>query len=393
MENNVLPFPQEHSCVPFDTFVIKVSSRCNLNCSYCYMYNLEDRTWRGQPGIMKPAVREALGLKIKSHAMRHHKKHVHMILHGGEPLLMGIERMREWIQHMRATLQPEVTPWFSIQSNGVLVNDDWIDMFVEQRVGIGISVDGPRRFHDNHRLTHKGEGSYDQVIAAFDTFKQHPRGHEVFGNVMAVINTHIPPRQLFDFWMEIDVPGFDITLPHANHTHRPPVGAMSYGEWMVEFFDLWFDANEARLKVRYFENILRMLFGYPISTDNIGGKPVGVVVVETDGSIEPTDAFKSCDNGLTKLDLNVIHNEFDDLYGIDMVRTLQNGASTLCDTCQRCELRDICGGGYMPHRYRQGEGFNNVSVYCEDISRLVRHIRTRVLASLPHDIKEALHYG
>jgi uncharacterized protein len=135
---------------------------------------------------------------------------------------------------------------------------------------------------------------------------------------MGVVNPDIPARELFDFWNFLDVSGFDLSLPHANHTHPPPHNPTKYGKWMIEFFDLWFDQNRPDRHVRYFENILRMLFGYPLSTDNIGGKPVGVVVVETDGSIEPTDAFKCCDDGITKLGLNVLQDNFDALYAFPM---------------------------------------------------------------------------
>ena len=164
---------------------------------------------------------------------------------------------------------------------------------------------------------------------------------------------------------------------------------MSYDDWLVSFFDLWFDQNRADRHVRYFENILRMLFQYPVSTDNIGGKPVGVVVVETDGGIEPTDAFKCCEDGITKLGANVTSNEFDDLYAIPMVRTLQHGTAMLCETCQACELRDVCGGGYMPHRYSTSRKFDNPSVYCGDLDRLIRHIRSRTIRSLPPPLQTA----
>ena len=100
---------------------------------------------------------------------------------------------------------------------------------------------------------------------------------------------------------------------------------MSYGEWLIEFFDLWFRQNREDRRVRYFDNMFRMFFGCPLSTDNIGGKPVGVVVVETDGSIEPTDAFKCCAEGITKLGLNIASDDFDDLYGLPLVATLQHG--------------------------------------------------------------------
>jgi uncharacterized protein len=382
--------PSVDTPIPFTTYVVKVVSRCNLNCSYCYMYNLADRTYRDQPAVMSDEVTIAMTRRIAAHAAQHDVPWVHIILHGGEPLLMGKRRLQTWIELVRAELGVQPEPFFSIQSNGVLIDDEWIDVLVDLRVSIGISTDGPKSFHNAFRVDHKGRGSFDDVVAGIRKLQAHPRGPEIFSVVMGVVNPDIPPRQLFDYWQFLDVPGFDLSLPHANYLHPPRQGRLSYGDWMIEFFDLWFDQNRPDRHIRYFDNMLRMLFGYPLSTDNIGGKPVGVVVVETDGSIEPTDAFKCCEDGITKLGANVRYNDFDDLYHFSMVQTLQHGAPMLCATCQACPILNVCGGGYMPHRYSRERGFDNPSVYCADLMKLILHIRQRVLAVLPSDIIRAL---
>ena len=327
-------------------------------------------------------VAQALGRKISNHALRHATRFIHIILHGGEPLLMGKKRFSNWMKVIRENIDPSVQVFFSMQSNGVLIDDEWIDLLVEERVGIGISVDGPRAWHDLYRKDHLGKGSFNKVVASIRKLQNHRRGSEIFSNVMAVVNTNISPRDLFNFWQFLGVKGFDLTLPHANHTHPPPQGEMSYGDWMIEFFDLWFDANQDDRHIRYFDNMLRMLFGYPVSTDNIGGRPVGVVVVETDGGIEPTDAFKCCEEGITKLGRNVKTDEFDDLYTYEMVNVLQHGIPELCGTCQSCLVRDVCGGGYMPHRYKRANGFDNPSIYCDDLFKLITHIKQRVVEEL-----------
>ena len=376
------PTPLPGPMVPLRTYVVKVVSRCNLNCDYCYMYNLQDRTYRDQPPSMTPVVRDALIRRIRTHARRHQVSHVHMILHGGEPLLFRQDRLAAWVRAVRDGLRPEVEPVFSMQSNGVLLDDAWIDLLADLEVRIGISVDGPRQAHDKHRVNRQGEGSFDDVIAAIRRLQRHPRGREIFSTVMAVVNTELDPDELFEFWQFLDVPGFDLSLPHANFLHRPPQGTWSYGDWMVHFFDRWWEQNRSDRHVRYFENMVRMYAGFPVSTDNIGGKPVDVVVIETNGSIEPTDAFKSCFNGATKLGVNVLTHELDDIAASPMISVFQQGSKALCDQCQACHLRDVCGGGYMPHRYDPTNGFQNPSVYCPDLMQLLDHMAVRIDAAL-----------
>jgi uncharacterized protein len=349
------------------------------------MYNLQDSTYRDQPRVMSEAVRVALTDRICRHARRHNLQRVHVILHGGEPLLMGKRHLRDWVENVRAGLSSVVEPAFSMQSNAVLVDAEWIDLLADLEVRIGISIDGPRAFHDRYRVDRHGRGSFDRVIEAIRLLQEHPRGASVFSTVMAVVNPDLDPVELFEFWQYLDTPGFDLSLPHANHAHPPPKGRWPYGAWMIRFFDLWWDQNRSDRHVRYFENMLRMFFGYPFSTDNIGGKAVDVIVVETDGSVEATDAFKSCFEGATKLGLNVLHDDLDSLAGSEFVRALQLGSEALCDQCQACALRNICGGGYMPHRFAVQNGFDNPSVYCADLTELLVHMRGRIDSALKAD--------
>jgi uncharacterized protein len=123
--------------VPFSTFVVKVASRCNLNCSYCYMYNLADQTYRGQPAVMSRAVTAMMARRIATHASRHCLPWVHVILHGGEPLLMGRRRLASWVAQVRENLEGHTVPYFSIQSNGTLIDADWIDLLADISVTIG----------------------------------------------------------------------------------------------------------------------------------------------------------------------------------------------------------------------------------------------------------------
>ena len=114
--------PASTTLVPFNTFVVKVASHCNLNCSYCHMYNLADYTYRDQPATMSPAVTEAMARRIADHAFRHSVPWAHVILHGGEPLLIRKRRLRSWVGQVREQTRGRVAVGFSMQSNGALID-------------------------------------------------------------------------------------------------------------------------------------------------------------------------------------------------------------------------------------------------------------------------------
>jgi len=347
------------------------------------MYNSADQTYRNQPPVMTEEVIKVTGAKIIAHAKRHQLPQVLIVLHGGEPLLLNKEHFKNLVQCLRNILNAEgIAVDFGIQSNGTLLDNEWVEVLADQKVKIGISIDGPKDYHDRFRIDRKGYGSFDRVMAGVRLLQNHPRGAEIFSGTLTVLNTNILPEELFEFWQFLDVKEIDILLPDANHANQPPKGKIGYGEWMIRFFDLWFDQNREDKSVRFFDSIIKLLFGYSFIPDYIGGKPAGVCVIETDGSIEPLDALKTCKEGLTKLNLNVLNNEIDDLYEFELVTIHQNGVKMLCQTCQECEIRDVCGGGYLPHRYSQENDFNNPSIYCEDLQQLIRHIRTKILNSL-----------
>ncbi|TCA97408.1 radical SAM protein [Rhizobium leguminosarum bv. viciae] len=379
------------AAIPFSTFVVKVASRCNLNCSYCYMYNLRDKTYLGQPAVMSTLVREAMCDRIIDHAREHNLLDVHIILHGGEPLLIGKKNLKNWVESVRSRFDAEkTTPHFSVQSNGVLIDDEWIELLFELNVRIGLSIDGPKSYHDAVRIDHSGRGSYDDVVAAIKRLRTHPLGKEIFSNVMAVVNPEIDPVEMYSFWDIIDVRGFDINLPHANHVYPPPYPISKYGDWMINFFDCWYFDNNPDRHVRFFENFMRMLFRYPFSTDNIGGRPVNILVVETDGSLEPTDAFKCSFDGVTKLGADVFKNSLSSVSSHPLIKQYQEGAGALCEVCSNCQAKEVCGGGYMPHRYGNDETFLHPSVYCDALLPLSRHIRRRILESMPDQMARRL---
>jgi uncharacterized protein len=380
---------------PFSTYVIKVVSRCNLNCSYCYMYNLQDKTYRNQPLKMSLEVAQWMAKRIRSHGERHGHKRAHMILHGGEPLLAGMDYLHEWLEIVRKELGPTIRQHFSMQSNGILITDEWIDFLAEHKVGIGISYDGPKHVHDRFRVHHDGRGSHDELMAAFERLKKHPRGKEIFGAVLSVPDVDLDPQEQWSDFKSLGIYGYDLSLPHGNHLHPVRQGKWTYRDWLVTLFDLWFDDPDRR-GFRFFENIVRGIFGYPYSTDNIGGKPVGVLVIETNGDYEGTDALKCTEEGMTKMGRNVLYDEIDTLYENPLVARMQNANVPLCETCKACPASEVCGGGYLAHRYHSKNegilkaGFDNPSVYCDALYGLVEHAYQRVVGTLPSDWVERL---
>jgi uncharacterized protein len=124
-----------------------------------------------------------------------------------------------------------------------------------------------------------------------------------------------------------------------------------------------------------FTEIINMLLGRPSRTETLGLSPVGVAVIETDGSIEQTDNLKSAYQGATGTGLHVRSDSFDRALTLPGVIARQIGERALCDICTECPIYRVCGAGLYAHRYRAENGFDNPSVYCADLQRLIYHVR------------------
>ena len=102
------------------------------------------------------------------------------------------------------------------------------------------------------------------------------------------------------------------------------------------------------------------------------------LIVDTDGSIQALDALKVCDEGVAESGLNVATDGFDDLArGLPLVNKVIHEGIPLCPKCRSCEESAVCGGGYLPHRYSKENGFDNPSAWCEDILKLIAHLRAK----------------
>jgi uncharacterized protein len=373
----------------FTNFVVKVHELCNINCSYCYMYNLRDQSFRGRPKKMSRATRGAFFGRLARHVERFELADIVVFLHGGEPLLCGKAYIEDWINALRRAMPSTCNVIVIAQTNGMLLDDDWIELLHRHRVRIGISLDGPRAFHDRFRLTKRGSGTYDVVMDKLALLRRHPLGEEVFGSILSVANPEIPPRDLWETWLGTGFRRFDFNLPHCSHDDPPWFSQDRLTAWLKELFDLWWTADAPEIDIRFFRNIVHLLLGATSATDYIGGTEVGILVVETDGALTGTDALRACADGLIDVGMSVFTNEIQDPMDVPLVRDCNHGAAVLSKTCRGCEVREVCGGGYFPHRYRGANGFDNPSVYCSSLYALINHIRQAMVESAPGLFPEA----
>jgi uncharacterized protein len=371
--------------VPFREFVLKIHSRCDLACDYCYMYEMADQGWRHQPARMAPGIVDATAARIAEHAAAYHLDSVHVILHGGEPLLAGPEITRHAVTAVRRAVPPGTRARFSVQTNAFRLDDGWLRLFADLDVGIGVSLDGDAAGHDRHRRRRTGQGSHAAVSEALERLTSAPFRH-LFSGLLCTIDLRNDPLATYRALLAHQPPTVDFLLPHGNWTAPPPGRpadfSAPYAAWLGPVFDAWYHAPGLPTRVRLFSEIMQLLLGGASRTEAVGLSPVAMLVIETNGSIEGGDALKSAFPGAPATGLHVTRDPFDRALLLPPVAARQLGARALCATCLACPVHRVCGGGHYAHRYAAGTGFANPSVYCRDLYLLIAHIRQVMEADL-----------
>jgi uncharacterized protein len=361
--------------VPFRTFILKVANRCNIDCDYCFVFNSKDQAARRLPARMDLAVAQAAARRISEHASAHRLRTIHAVLHGGEPLLVGVGHMAGLLEAVRAAAPAGTRVLFELQTNGTLLSGAWLDLFEQYEVAVGVSLDGPPRANDRHRLTHAGRSSAASAVRGIELLRSRPH---LFAGLLAVVDLANDPVEVHDYLATLEPPVIDFGLPHATHDdppHRSDPSVPEYGLWMSRVYDAWLARPEYQHSVRMLEDIVALSSGVRGSVETLGLAPPTSVVIESDGSIEAVDTLRSVEEGASWLGLDVLRHSFDEALSHPKLLHRQHGKDALAEQCRACPLVDVCGGGYLPHRFSEAQGYRNPSVYCADLEHLIRHVQ------------------
>jgi len=366
-----------HHAIPFRQFILKVHSRCNLSCSYCYVYEMADQGWRQLPRRMSKPVAGRAVERIAEHARKHSLASVDVIMHGGEPLLAGADWLADLVGSLRAQVSAQVN--VTVQTNGTLLDRPMLTTLKNLGMRVGVSLDGDAEATGRHRRYANGRNSFDAVADGLDLLRS-PEFRDCYGGVLCTVDTSNDPVATYESLLKFSPPALDLLLPHANWNSPPP--GTGHADWLIRVFERWYSAPRQETRIRLFSELIQLVLGQPGAVEGLGLLPSTLIVVDTDGAIKQLDSLSSAYPGAADTGLHVESSSFDDALDHPTTVARQIGAGALPPQCQSCEVMEICGGGLYPHRFRLGAGFRNRSVYCDDLLAFIRHVRDRVVADL-----------
>lgn len=224
------------------TVIIKSNMNCNLRCKYCYEFNRNGEVYNKE--VLTP---EQLEKFIERTAKLIPNARLLWMLHGGEPLINGIEYFRKFIAVVRKMINIYPVEFkIAIQTNATMLTDDWISV-IEENVDllsertVSVSIDGPKDINDLVRVNSSGKGSYFQIIEAIERLK---KSQLVFTTISVVGQHNVKqPEMVYEFIRKLN-PNLCKFIPCYNfdncgNTELYGITPSEYAEFMCRVYDLW----------------------------------------------------------------------------------------------------------------------------------------------------------
>jgi uncharacterized protein len=366
--------------ITIDTVLLKIASRCNLDCTYCYVYQMGNDGWKSQPKKMDGQTLTVIAQQLAKLASSQ-KRGFSVVFHGGEPLLVGADRFERMCRTLRQILPEECA--LHLQTNGMLLSEAILQACFLYDVGISISVDGPREVHDASRVDRRGRGSHERVLEGVRRLVCHPHGATLFTGVLAVVDIESDPVEVYEFLKSTGAPSIDFLYRDGNHDVLP-IGkatrlSIEYGEWMARLLDYYLD-DQAPTPIRFLDDMIKILIGGIGRKEGVGLNDYGIIVFETDGTITKNDTLKSVSASADQFDarpsaLNCDLTSFVNSSIFNEYHQSQRPASSIC---KKCSYLNVCGGGMPSHRFSTENGLSNPTVFCADQQYLIERIKWHV---------------
>ena len=347
---------------PVSVLLKPASGRCNMRCSYCFY--ADEMTHREVPmfDMMSDATMESLIKKTLEYA----EDRCDFGFQGGEPTLAGLDFFRRFADLCDRYNTKNVRISFALQTNGLLIDEQWVRFFRERNFLIGLSLDGPAQIHDWNRFDTGNHSVFNRVMKTAERLK----AGKVDFNTLTVVTRqtarHI--QKVYSFFMKNGllyqqyIPCLDpIGQPRGEmpYSLRPA----EYGKFLCTLFDLWLSDRLAGrfVYIRYFENLAGMIQGHAPESCEMCGHCTAQYVAEADGSMYPCDFYMTDEYRIG----NISTDSFADLEQSPKRIQFVNQSLPVSADCRSCSYARICHGGCRRNRQEDFTGAVGKNYFCE----------------------------
>lgn len=372
-------------------FMIKPTSfQCNAACKYCFYLEKKEFMINDEQKKVKIMDIELAKRFIEKRVVEEKTKDIFFTWQGGEPLLAGLDFYKNVVKY-----QKELARLFgknihnAIQTNGMLITEQWAKFFKKNEFLIGISIDGDQELHNIYRRTPANRGTYKEVTRGIRFLEE----YKVEYNTLTVVNNFNVkyPMEVYNFLKSIGsrfiqfIPVIETVdmdenykpawIDNKDFIAKPTdfsVDPLEYAKFMNTIFDEWIKKDFNSVSIRMFDSLLSRFSGHEqtlcVFKESCGGNNVALendgTLYQCDHFVYPEDRFKI--GNFQKMSLTEIQ---------DKTSVLSNLKKDISSKCKSCKWLEICHGGCPKHRFVNiNDSQERVSYFCEAYQNIFEHI-------------------
>ncbi|NJK32916.1 MAG: anaerobic sulfatase maturase [Deltaproteobacteria bacterium] len=364
---------QASASSPFHVLAKPFGAICNIKCEYCFyldkekLYPHEKRSdFRMAPDVLERYVQQYIEAQPEA-------VEVNFAWQGGEPTLLGVEFFRSVVALQKQHARPGQPISNALQTNGMLLDDEWCTFLRDEGFLVGISIDGAQALHDRYRLDLAGRGTFARVMAGLEALKR----NNVEWNALTVVQSDNGEQgaAVYRFlkgagarFMQF-IPIVE-PLPEGGVSSRT-VGPEQWGRFLNAVWDEWLAADIGEVFVQHFDMMLGIYLGYP-SSSCVHSRTCGrALAIEHNGDLYSCDHFVTPEHKLGNLTTTRLAVLVD---GAQQTKFGVDKHDTLPDYCRRCEFLQYCYGGCPAHRVKHTPaGDPHLNHLCEGYKLFYAH--------------------
>lgn len=350
---------------------------CNLDCRYCF-YLIKENLYPGSDSYMSDSVLEVF---TRQYIEANPSQEITFTWQGGEPTLMGLDFFKRALYFQNKYRPPNKKIVNTIQTNGILLDDDWGKFLKQHSFLVGLSLDGPRELHDGYRVDKGGKPTFDRVMKGLAVLQK----HQVDFNILCCVNSANAgyPLEVYHFLRDEAEAQFVQLIPIVERDSQTgqhegtkvterTVSGKKYGQFLISVFDEWIKRDVGKVFVQIFDVALGGWYGQPASLCIFGETCGTALAMEHNGDLYSCDHFVEPRFFLGSIEqenlLPLVGSERQFIFG-------QDKRDTLPKYCQECEVHFICNGGCPKNRIlTTPDGEPGLNYLCAGYKAFFKHI-------------------
>lgn len=355
---------------PFVVMAKPVGPLCNLQCSYCYYLDTERFYNSPHQFRMTDAILETY---IRQYIAASPGPVIQFTWHGGEPTLAGLGFYRLAVELQKRYLPEGWTCWNNLQTNGMLLDDEWCSFLADARFDVGLSIDGTQWLHDEYRKDHKGHGSYERAVEASRRLQAHGIQPDLLCTVTSA--TAKEPEAVYRALRDLET-GWIQFIPIVRYmpdgqVTQDSVSGGEYGSFLCAVFDEWLNHDLGRMDVQLFAEMMLVWSGGTANLCWMAPTCGRVLIVEHDGGVYSCDHFVTPGHRIGDIETSDLGTLVDSpvqlRFGNDKQEHLPN-------QCRCCSYLAICNGGCPKDRFSFSiEGEYGLNYLCSGMRQFFSH--------------------